>query len=75
MNPEDFTTLIEMLVHRANKSAEISAFNYVGKAVTFGEMWDAINRFAVYLLENGLQFGERVVVAIPNCAEFFFVFL
>jgi acyl-CoA synthetase (AMP-forming)/AMP-acid ligase II len=74
MNPEQFTTLIEMLAVRAQVSAKETAFTFDGRAVNFAELWQDINRFATLLLQNGIERGERVVVALPNSAEFFSAF-
>ena len=74
MVPEQFTTLIEMLAVRADASADKTAFTFNGQAVTFGELWQGVNRFATFLLECGVERDERVVVALPNSAEFFSAF-
>jgi len=71
MNPEDFSTLIEMLAYRAETTAHKPAFTYDGKAINFADLWAGVNRFAAFLLESGLQAGDRVVVALPNSHEFF----
>jgi acyl-CoA synthetase (AMP-forming)/AMP-acid ligase II len=74
MDPERFTTLIEMLAVRADVSANKTAFTFNGQAVNFAELWQGVNRFAAYLLEQGLGHGERVLVALPNSTEFFSAF-
>lgn len=74
MDPERFTTLIEMLDARAEVSADETAFTFNGQAISFAELWQGINRFAAFLLEQGLEPGERVLVALPNGAEFFSAF-
>ena len=74
MDPEQFTTLIEMLAFRSEVSAEKNAFTFNGQAVSFIELWQDVNRFAAFLLERGVEHGERVVVAHPNSVEFFSAF-
>jgi acyl-CoA synthetase (AMP-forming)/AMP-acid ligase II len=74
MDPERFTTLIEMLAVRAEVSADNTAFTFNGQSVSFAELWRGINRFGTFLLERGFNRGERVVVALPNSAEFFSAF-
>ena len=74
MLPENFSTLIDMLAVRADVSAEKIAFTFNGQPVTFAELWQGVSRFATFLLEQRLGRGERVVVALPNSAEFFSAF-
>lgn len=74
MDPEQFTTLIEMLGVRARVSPDKPAFTFNGQAVSFAKLWQAINLFANFLLSNGIERGDRVVVALPNSAEFFAAF-
>ena len=74
MNPEQFSTLIEMLATRAEVSAKKTAFTFNKETVTFSELWQGINRFAAILLEQGLTRGETVVIALPNSVEFFSAF-
>ena len=70
MLPENFSTLIDILAARADVSTDKTAFTFNGQAVTFGELWQGVNRFATFLLECGVERDERVVVALPNSAEF-----
>ncbi|MCP4140500.1 MAG: fatty acyl-AMP ligase [Chloroflexi bacterium] len=74
MNPENFTTLIEMLAFHAENSAEKFAFTFNGQGVSFAKLWEDINRFGAFLLDKNLMHGDRVVVALPNSAEFFSAF-
>jgi len=74
MNPEKFTTLIEMLAIRANISADATAFTFNRQSVSFAELWLGINRFAAFLMERNINQGERVVLALPNGPEFFSAF-
>jgi len=74
MNPEHFTTLIEMLAVRAEVSADKTAFTFNEQPVSFAELWQGVNGFGAFLLKRGLERGERVVVALPNSIEFFFAF-
>ena len=74
MDPSNFSTLIEMLAHQAAVKGSRVAFTFQGQATTFAELWQGINQFAAFLLEQGLGHGEPVVVALPNSAEFFTTF-
>jgi fatty-acyl-CoA synthase len=74
MNAEDFSTLIEMLSQRAECSPDRPAFGFGRTAVSFGELWAGINRFAAFLQLRTLSRREPVVIALPNSAEFFYAF-
>jgi len=67
-------TLIEMLEVRAQDSREKTAFTFEGQPTSFQTLWQSVNQFASYLLDQGLRSKERVVIALPNGAEFFFTF-
>jgi acyl-CoA synthetase (AMP-forming)/AMP-acid ligase II len=74
MNPETFTTIIDMLAYRADVSASKVAFTFNGIACTFEELWRGVKRFAVLLQKLGVERHECVVIAVPNSKEFFFAF-
>jgi acyl-CoA synthetase (AMP-forming)/AMP-acid ligase II len=74
MTSKNFSTLIEMLFYRAQVSGDKTAFTFNGQACTFAEMWQGVNLCAAFLLEHGVQHGQRVVLSLPNSAEFFFAF-
>jgi len=71
MDPDRYSTLIEMLADRSERNADRTAFTFQDQPVTFGEMWARINRFAQHLLDLGIAPGERVLMALPNGPEFF----
>ena len=70
----DFSTLLEMLEHRASASREKTAFTFQGNSTTYGNLWDSIGQFASFLMDQGIKKQEPVVVALPNGADFFFAF-
>lgn len=71
MNLPQFSTLIEMLAHRAKVSANQQAFTFNDTPCTYEELWNGVNRFVGSLR---IERGEPVVVALPNSREFFFAF-
>lgn len=74
MNPDNLTTLVEMLAFRASASAGKPAFTFSGVTCSFDELWMNVNQFGAFLLQVGIKHGDRVVVALPNSGEFFSVF-
>lgn len=69
-----FNTLIELLAFRADRTGDRIAFTYQGQPTTYSSLWDGINRFAAFLMEQGLKADECVVVALPNGPDFFVAF-
>jgi len=67
-------TCVELLGWRARLSGEQKAFRYLGDACSFSELRAGADRFAAYLLRQGLKPGERVMLALPNGRQFFFAF-
>lgn len=74
MLTKNFTTLIEILAYRAEHNPDQVAFTFLGEPHTYAEMWQEINRFGAYLQDVGVSHGDRVVLALPNTAEFFGAF-
>lgn len=69
-----FGTLLEMLACQAQDNPGRVAFTYLGAPTSYDQLWEQVNAFAAGLLARGLQPGERVVLALPNSAEFFAAF-
>jgi acyl-CoA synthetase (AMP-forming)/AMP-acid ligase II len=74
MLSKKFNTLIGMLEVQADLIGDKLAFTFLHQPVTYSEMWDGISRFGAYLQDLGMQPGDRVVLALPNSAEFFSAF-
>jgi acyl-CoA synthetase (AMP-forming)/AMP-acid ligase II len=74
MSREAFSTLIELLEHRAKNSPAQTAFIFNQKNISYQYLWEQVNRTANYLAEQGLQAGDRVVLVFPNGEEFFYAF-
>jgi len=70
----EFSTLIEMLEHRASTSGKKTAFTFQGKPTSFHHMWEQTNRFASLLIDKEIGRQEPIIVALPNGADFFFAF-
>jgi len=61
---------------RADKIAirEVGAPNSKGRDVTYAELLDGVNRAGNTLLSAGIEPGERALMMVKDCAEFFFTF-
>jgi acyl-CoA synthetase (AMP-forming)/AMP-acid ligase II len=69
-----FKTLIDMLEYRAVHSREKIAFTLNGKPHTYADMWGGVNQVGSFLHQSGVSPGDRVVLNLPNSAEFFSAF-
>lgn len=69
-----YLSLTEMLDKKSANNPHQPAFIYKEKAVTYREMYQGIQRFASFLCAQGLQKGDRVILALPNGNEFFIAF-
>ncbi|MEM7355291.1 MAG: AMP-binding protein [Acidobacteriota bacterium] len=69
-----FETLLAMLEERARRQPERVAFLFGEEATTFRQLWADIDQFAGELLERHLQWGQRVILALPNGGAFFTAF-
>lgn len=74
MNPESFTTLIDLLAWRAEVSAAKTAFTFNKSSCTFEDLWQGIHDFATMFQKLGVGRHECVMIVLPNSAEFFFAF-
>jgi acyl-CoA synthetase (AMP-forming)/AMP-acid ligase II len=67
-------SLVELLAMRVRDTPERPAFTFDNTTTTFAELWQRVNASAGQLLAADLQPGERVVMALPNGAEFLAAF-
>ena len=45
------------------------------RSITFGELWDAVDRVSVGLRQRGLQPGQRAIVMVPMSIDLYIVLL
>jgi long-chain acyl-CoA synthetase len=63
-------TLPEILKANAQRAAEKISLIYYGREITFGELDDATDRFAGWLVSREVQPGDRVAIYLENCPQF-----
>ncbi|MDN7227012.1 AMP-binding protein [Planococcus liqunii] len=59
----------EYLTHAYEKFPEKVAIHFLGKDVTYHELYDSSKRFANYLQTLGIKKGDRVSIMLPNCPQ------
>lgn len=69
-----FATILDVVAERAGGEGDKTAFIFEPGPVSCGELWRAANRFASFLLSEGVERGEPVLLALPNGREFFAAF-
>ena len=70
----DFARLDEHLRVTAHATPDASAYTYLEKTVSYGQLYDEVLRVAGGLLELGFKSGDGLAILLPNCAEFVTVF-
>ncbi len=64
-------TLLEAIDEALAERPHAPAFLYKGRAVSWRELGDASDAFAVALAGMGLKRGDRLACLLPNCPQFF----
>lgn len=66
--------LWRLLEQSANRYPEQVALEFLGKTLSYKELWEAARRFAEALRAQGVQPGERVAIMLPNTPAFVIAF-
>ena len=45
------------------------SIHFLGRELTFKEVYESALKFAAYLKELGLEKGDRVAISLPNCPQ------
>jgi long-chain acyl-CoA synthetase len=64
-------TLLDAIDEALRERPHAPAFLYKGRSVSWQELHDASNAFAVALAKMGVIRGDRVACLLPNCPQFF----
>lgn len=57
------------LKESAEKSPNKVSIHFLGRELTFKEVYESALKFAAYLKELGLKKGDRVAISLPNCPQ------
>src|ERR1017187_742271 len=73
--PEPFNSAESFLDrHLAEGRGSKVAVRTLNRDVTYAELFDKVNRFGNALAASGIGRGERVLMVVKDCPEFFFLF-
>jgi long-chain acyl-CoA synthetase len=62
--------LHEYVAHYAAERPDSVAIDYYGARLTYGELGDAIDRFATELAERGYGRGDTLLLLLQNCPQY-----
>jgi long-chain acyl-CoA synthetase len=65
-----YVSLVQLMEESFQKYATRPAYNFMGRAVTYGETDALSGAFAAYLQGLGLAKGERVAIMMPNVPQY-----
>jgi acyl-CoA synthetase (AMP-forming)/AMP-acid ligase II len=67
-------TVVDVLALRARKAPAEVFFELFEEPMTYGALWALSRRFGATLAASGVGPGDRVVILLPTCREFFAAF-
>ncbi len=62
--------LHEYVAHHADERPDAVAIDYYGAEITYGELGDAIDRFATFLDDRGYGRGDTLLLLLQNCPQY-----
>ncbi len=65
-----YSSLVALLDESFQRYADRTAYLFMGKAITFGQVDEASRAFAAWLQALGLAKGDRVAVMMPNVPQY-----
>ncbi|MBK9487589.1 MAG: AMP-binding protein [Haliscomenobacter sp.] len=70
INPEEYTTVVELLEQSFKKYAKKTAFSCMDKAMTYEQIDKYSRDFGAYLLSRGLEPGDKIAIMMPNLLQY-----
>lgn len=61
--------LQEYLTRAVEKTPTKIAIHFLGKELTYQELYESSLKFANYLVKIGIEKGDRVAIMLPNCPQ------
>jgi len=61
--------LQEYLTRAVEKTPKKIAIHFLGKDITYKELYESSLKFANYLVKIGIEKGDRVAIMLPNCPQ------
>ena len=70
INVAQYKSLVELIEESFKKYRDASAYKFMGKSISFGQVDDLSRAFAAYLQSLGLEKGDRVAIMMPNVPQY-----
>ena len=70
IDPDSHQNLVAMLDECFAKYADLPAFYFMGKSLSFRQIDEMSNHFGAYLQSRGLQAGDRIALMMPNLLQY-----
>ncbi|ETT82545.1 AMP-binding protein [Viridibacillus sp. FSL R5-0477] len=61
--------LQQYLTRASSKTPSKVAIHFMGKDITYKELYESSLKFANYLVSIGIEKGDRVAIMLPNCPQ------
>lgn len=63
------TTIHSYLTKVSRNYPRKNAIHFMGKNITYKELYDYVQRVAKYMYDLGIKKGDRVAIMLPNCPQ------
>ena len=70
IDPDKYATIIEYLDETCKKFKKKSAFAFMGKEITYGQLDQMSTIFGAYLQSRGLKPGDKFAIMMPNVPQY-----
>ena len=71
INPDQYPNIQAVLKESCQRFADKPAFSNLGRTITYAELYELSDTFAVYLQQyTDLQPGDRIAVQMPNVLQY-----
>ena len=67
---QQYPSLVAVIEESFKKYRDLTAYRFMGKAITFGQVDEMSRAFAAYLQSLGLDKGDRIAVMLPNVPQY-----
>jgi long-chain acyl-CoA synthetase len=65
-----YPSLVALLDDSFRKYRDLTAYKFMGRSISFGEVDDASRALAAWLQGTGLERGDRVAIMMPNVPQY-----